>query len=58
MRTNGVRESALRGGQLTVPRDKLTGDIIAEHNKVFEKHKKVKFGRFEMLSVSWWNQLH
>ena len=48
----------LKGANSRFLERKLTGDIIAEHNKVFEKHRKVMFGRFEMLSVSWWNQLH
>ena len=36
----------------------LTGDVIAEHNKVFEERGRAMFGRFEELCNRWWNLLH
>ena len=37
---------------------RITGDVIAEHNKVFREHGRVLFGRFEILCIRWWNLLH
>ena len=37
---------------------RLIGDVIVEHNKVFEEHGRVMFGRFEILCMRWWNMLH
>ena len=37
---------------------RLIGDVIVEHNKVFQEHGRVMFGRFEILCIRWWNLLH
>ena len=37
---------------------RLIGDVIVEHNKVFQEHGRVMFGRFEILCQRWWNMMH
>jgi hypothetical protein len=37
---------------------RLIGDVIVEHNKVFQEHGRVMFGRFEILCPRWWNMMH
>ena len=37
---------------------RLIGDVIVEHNKVFQEHGRVMFGRFEILCPRWWTMLH
>ena len=37
---------------------RLNGDVIAEHNKVFQEHGRVMFGRFEILCPRSWNMVH
>ena len=36
----------------------LSGDVITEHNKVFENQGRVMFGRFDELCYRWWTMLH
>jgi hypothetical protein len=36
----------------------LIGDVIVEHNKVFQEHGRVMFGRFEILCPRWWNMMY
>ena len=48
----------LEGANSQFRERRLAGDFISEHNKIFEKHGRVMFGRFEKLNTHWWNLLH
>ena len=37
---------------------RLIGDVIVEHNKLFQEHGRVMFGRFEILCPRWWTMMH
>ncbi len=37
---------------------RLIGDVIVEHNRVFQEQGRVMFGRFEILCPRWWNMTH
>ena len=37
---------------------RLNGDVIAEHNKIFQEYGRVMFGRFEILCPRSWNMVH
>ena len=41
-----------------LPERALVGDVIREHNRIFEKQGRVLFGRFEVLSPHWQNMMH
>jgi len=40
-----------------LPDRKLIGNVIEEHNGVFEKKGRAMFGRFEILCPRWWNMM-
>lgn len=48
----------LEGANSQFHERRLAGDVIAEHNKVFEEHGRVVFGRFDELCYRWWTMLH
>ena len=40
-----------------LPDRKLIGNVIEEHNRIFEKKGRAMFGRFEILCQRWWNMM-
>ncbi|SVC44581.1 uncharacterized protein METZ01_LOCUS297435 [marine metagenome] len=51
-------EKIYMDGCQRLPDRTLVGDVIGEHNRIFEKHGRVLFGRFEVLSPRWQNAMH
>ena len=41
-----------------LPERKLVGNVVEEHNKIFERYGRVLFGRFEVLCIRWQNAMH
>tara|TARA_Y100001934_G_scaffold280870_1_gene388785 strand:- start:16 stop:552 length:537 start_codon:yes stop_codon:yes gene_type:complete len=41
-----------------LPDRKLFGNVVEEHNNVFDRYGKVLFGRFEVLCHRWQNAMH
>ncbi len=55
---NNWCERIYMDGCQRLPKRIITGDIVIEHNRQFEKHGKILLGRFDSICPRTWNMIH